>query len=849
MKYSREAHGNTFNLVADRDDMFREMTFRFLAAIRVFECRSRLNNLPDRSNPMSLRILFCALYLSSVLCGVNSYAVAESGAEPSPWHSFLKNHCYDCHTGAEAEAGLDLTALGAGLSDPQTQTRWVQIFDRVQKREMPPKEASSLQPKQRAEFLKATGNWLRQHQTRQQRQMGRVRGRRLTNLQVERTLHDLLGIDIPLANQLPEDGRPFGFSTVADGQSMSHFQLERHLAIVDLALDEAFRRAVSPPDEREWKFTAKEVARSNPDRRTREPELLDNQAVVWAARTSFYGRLPATTARYEGWYRFVIRASALNRPEDHGVWCSIRSGRCVSSAPLMTWVGAFEATDQPQEIVVEAWLPRGHMLEVRPADSTLKLARFQGGQVGTGEGGPQHVPGVAIHSMTMERIHQGADNQQIKAWLFGDLRVQGGRGKRPARVFSKMPRRDAAQLMLAFANRAFRRPVSANEIAPYVEEVKSSLNSGTPLAEAIRGGYRALLCSPRFLYFHEEPGPLDNYAIASRLSYFLWNSMPDAVLMRLASSGKLQDRPTLHRQVERMLADERGEEFLKDFAAQWLDLSEINFTQPDSKLYRDFDPIVQQSMLDETHAFLQYLLNENLSVSNLIDSDFTFLNSRLARYYDIDNVSGDELRKVSLRPQDRRGGVLTQGAILKVTANGTTTSPVIRGVWVSERLLGEPIPPPPKNVPAIEPDIRGATTIREMLAKHRNNDQCASCHVKIDPPGFALENYDPAGQWRDRYFRGGRGGRSRGVKINASYKLADGRPFQDVDGFRTLVLTDPDNLARNVAEKMLTYGTGAPIRFTDRRHVKKIVEQAAEKEFGFRSLLHAVVASPVFLQK
>jgi hypothetical protein len=244
------------------------------------------------------------------------------------------------------------------------------------------------------------------------------------------------------------------------------------------------------------------------------------------------------------------------------------------------------------------------------------------------------------------------------------------------------------------------------------------------------------------------------------------------------------------------------------------------------------------------------MLLDNLSVKHLIASDFTYLNSRLARFYDIDGVEGDELRRFTLRPEHRRGGVLTQGAILKVTANGSNTSPIVRGVWVSERLLGQEIPPPPANVPAVEPDIRGATTIREMLAKHRSQESCASCHVKIDPPGFALENYDPAGRWRDRYIQVSSGKRrDRGPMIDASYTMPDGQAFENVDQFRSLVTAEPRTLARNVAEKLLVYGTGAPVSFADRAAVEQIVDQAAQSGYGFRSIVQAVATSPVFLSK
>ncbi len=762
---------------------------------------------------------------------------------------FLKQNCYDCHEGPLAEGGLDLTQLDNRLEDPATFARWVRIHDRVRSGEMPPPDYAKLQPAEVRDFVTPVAGELFAQERRTWDEQGRVRGRRLTNLQVERSLHDLLGIDIPLANSLPDETRVGGFTTVADGQSMSYFQLERHLAVVDQALEEAHRRAVTGSDEFVRELNVKQIARQDPKRRNREPEIINDLAVIWASRLIFYGRLPSTTARDDGWYRFTIRASALKSPPEHGVWCTVRSGPCVSSAPLLNWLGAFEATDEAQEWTFEGWLPKGHMLEVRPGDLTLKMARFAGGQVGVGEGGPQNVPGVAFHSIVVERFHRGPDDQGLRELLFDDLKVEPATRRQPGRLISDQPRVDAERLIQRFAQRAFRRPIQPAEVAQYVSLVHEALDRDEPLLESLLGGYRAILCSPRFLYLHEEPGRLDAYAVATRLSYFLWSAPPDETLLNLAAEGRLLEPATLRAQVQRMLDDPRGEGFIPDLAAEWLDLCEIEATEPDAKLYPGFDVIIQNSMLQETHAFLQTLLTDDLGVGHLIDSDFTYLNSRLARHYGIDGVEGDELRRFALRPQHRRGGVLTQGAILKVTANGSTTSPVIRGVWVNERLLGTHIPPPPENVPAIEPDIRGATSIREELAKHREVESCASCHVKIDPPGFALENFDPAGRWREHYPRLQGGRRVKGAEVDPSYELPDGTRFDDLAGFRQLVLAQPRALAKNVAEKFITYGTGAPVGFADRQVLDDVVDGCADSNYGFRSLLMAVVTSPVFLEK
>ncbi|MEM7558555.1 MAG: DUF1587 domain-containing protein, partial [Planctomycetota bacterium] len=316
--------------------------------------------------------------------------------------AFLAEHCLDCHAGSEASGGLDLENLGSDLSNLYDFDTWVKVFDRVDSGEMPPPEDyDPIEDKALKPFTDDTRHWLAKHQSSEQRSKGRVPARRLTNLQLERSLHDLLGIDIPLEREMPEEPKSENYSTLARVQSISHFHLQQHMKIVDMALDEAFRRALTPADERKWEMSAQQISRTRT--RTREPEYLDGQAVVWSGRLTFYGRLPATTAKIAGWYRFEFEVESLKKPEDRGVWCTIRTGQCVSSAPLMSWVGAFEATEEPKVVSVEAWLPEGHMLQLRPNDVTLKQARFQGGQSRNGEGGKQNVPGLAINWLNMER--------------------------------------------------------------------------------------------------------------------------------------------------------------------------------------------------------------------------------------------------------------------------------------------------------------------------------------------------------------------------------------------------------------------------------------------------------------
>jgi hypothetical protein len=431
-------------------------------------------------------------------------------------------------------------------------------------------------------------------------------------------------------------------------------------------------------------------------------------------------------------------------------------------------------------------------------------------------------------------------------------------------VKSKAPETDAARLFADFLPRAFRRPVTPDEVRRYVELVKARLDKGDKFELAMRTGYQAALCSPDFLFLTEAPGSLDQWAMASRLSYFLWNSMPDEALFELARQGKLHEAGALRAQVERMLKDPKAERFVVDFTDHWLDLEDIDATTPDKALYPEFRRILRDAMLAEPRAFFRELLEKDLSVTNVVHSDFAMINQRLAEHYQIPGVVGSAIRRVSLPPDCGRGGFLTQASILKVTANGTVTSPVKRGAWAQRKIVGQPPEPPPPNVPAIEPDVRGTTTVREMLAKHRSNASCAACHNKIDPPGFALESFDVIGGRQTRYRSLNEDGEAVdmaetyfkqkvrytwGQKVDASGETADGRPFTDIDGFKKLLLENPRAIGRNLVGQLVTYATGAPIGYADRAAVEKVLDQTANGKFGIRSLIHEIVESSLFQAK
>lgn len=428
--------------------------------------------------------------------------------------------------------------------------------------------------------------------------------------------------------------------------------------------------------------------------------------------------------------------------------------------------------------------------------------------------------------------------------------------KRPLEtVQSSTPLEDARRLLGDFLPRALRRPVTSEALDPYVSIVKRRLDDGDCFEDAIKRAYVAILTSPDFL-FHPADTKCDAHGLASRLSYWLWNSPPDAALLAAAEAGSLADPKTLHAEIDRLLDDPKSNRFIEDFTNQWLELWRIDETTPDRELYPEFTLPLEGDMLAETRGFIRELITRNLPARNLVESDFTLVNQRLADVYGVPGVEGVELRRVALPAESVRGGLLTQASILKLTANGTVTSPVKRGVWVMDRLLDDPPPPPPANVPAIDPDTRGATTIREQLALHSNSAACAVCHVKIDPAGFALEAFDVMGGHRDRYRSTGKGdpapdaARERWLAryrlaqpVDSSGELPDGRSFTDVRGLKSLLAEDSRAVARAFTAHMVRYATGADISYADRRTIDEILASCAGGGYGIRSLIHAIAAS------
>jgi hypothetical protein len=833
----------------------------------------------------------------------------RGGAALADSRAFLKNHCFECHDADTKKGGLDLTSLKPDPADPQDFAEWVTIHDRVGAGEMPPKKKPRPKTGETAAFLKTVSSSLTAFEQEKVKREGRATQRRLNRYEYEETLRDLLSAPyLDVKNFLPEDSEAHGFNKVGEALDVSHVQMARYLSAAEFALRQALAPRVERPqtrtnrfyawDEREFfgkiklggplnrrtfpliglKLQRGLMAQNRPQRPdiSKTPELREEQAVAVVVST-----YEPTEIRF-GSFRAPVSGRYKLRFSTYSAWMGpkfteVSKGRRSEPVTLYAEVpplslrtlGSFDANPDSAVQEMEVWLVAGETIRPdaarffrsRPPDFHNPLATTNG------------MPALAFKWMEVEGPLPGPWPPPGHRLLFGNLPIEkssttgarGFRGSPPGvEVVSKNPESDAETLLRDFMNRAYRAPVRPADLQPFLALIRGALKDGYNFTDAMIAGYTGVLSSPGFLYFREKPGPLDDFALAERLSYFLWNSCPDDELRRLAGRKELHRPEVLSKQTDRLLNDPRSRRFINGFLDYWLDLRLIAGTAPDEQLYPEYqlDDLLVESMIGETQLFFAELVRRNLGVTNLVASDFSVLNERLATHYGIPSVEGVALRPVSLPAGSLRGGLLTQASVLKVTANGTTTSPVKRGAWIMARVLGKPPHPPPPGVAAVEPDIRGATTIREQLAKHRGQESCAVCHRNIDPPGFALESFDVMGAWRNRYRStvegdpvegSGHNGINfhfrLGLPVDASGELSDGRKFSDVRQLKQELLTDPEQLARNLAGQLIVYATGAPVQFSDRPQMARILARSKPGGYGVRSLIHEIVRSELFLNK
>lgn len=776
---------------------------------------------------------------------------------------FFNQHCYECHDEATAKAGLDLNALPRDLNDEAALAKWVRLYDRVANGEMPPKDQPSPTGGEKRIFRDLLAPSLADaHESMKETVL-----RRLNRTEYGNTLNDLLGIRLDAGDLLPEDGRSGEFDTIGEALGISSSQLRNYLDLATTAIDLAVARHTAPPEV--TKTVASYATTQGGEKFIGDAWLKaeDGAIVFFQERGYPTGMLREANAKVTGLYR--IRVSGYAYQSEAPVIFSVGGTSFIRAGDRPTFGYFAFNPGKPQTIELSAWIEERYMVEITPQglfdpENLIKkngIANYPG-------------PGLAISSVEIEGpiteefpsrghklIFDGIDRRVIEPNNPADKEKKNYLPE--FEIVTTNPTADVIPVLKRFASAAFRRPSDDEAIAPFLILFQRELTDGADFETALKTALAAILCSPDFLYLREKPGALNDFALASRLSYLLTRSAPDAGLLAAASTGILaKDASALRTHAARFLDSEISDRFINDFTDSWLDLRNIKFTNPDETLFPEFDRYLEDSMVAETRAYLRELLRDNLDASHLVKSDFAMLNRRLADHYGIPGVGSPVVERTALPPDSVRGGFLTQASVLKVSANGTNSSPVLRGVWINERILGKHPAPPPPGIPGVEPDIRGATTLRELLAKHRDSESCQSCHEMIDPPGFALESFDPIGGWRDHFRSLGEGEKPTekwagaksiryrvGPPVDSSGELQDGSPFANYTGFRDLIAEDRDLLAKAFATKLLTFATGREMGFSDRPEINDIVSRSAANGYGLRDLVFLVVSSEIFRNK
>lgn len=793
----------------------------------------------------------CALTLFDVRA---TPADAEPKAADGPAAPFLRQHCEACHAGDKPKGKFRVDSLTPDFADKANRERWLAALEQVKSGAMPPEGKPRPAEKDVAALAEWVDGRVSAAEAARNAAQGRVPLRRLNRAEYENTVRDLLGVELDLKDLLPPDTSANGFDNAAEALHVSSFLMEQYLEAADRVLDAAIVNGPKP-----WMIKKRFDIK---DEKTVKPtgsvyrHLEDSVAIFssWVS-ANIQVTLWQFFSHFRGNYRFRISAYAYQTDKPVTFHMTAGTMKAVTEERI---VGYHDVPPGKPTVIefVEKLEPKNTVrFVVDNLGVTPPVIEKVGADKYTG-------PGLAIQWVEIEGPLHDTWPPASHRRLFGDLKqapAPTAEDKNRLEVVSRQPLVDAERLLRDFTRRAFRRTVTDDDVKPLLARVKAKLDAGASFEQAMRVAYKEVLVSPQFLFLREKPGKLDDFALASRLSYFLWSSKPDDELLALAEKGKLREPDTLRTQVERMLKDPKAAAFAQNFAGQWLDLRKIDDTAPDPALYPEYDDVLKVAMVKEAMLFFDVVLKEDLSLTNFVASDFTMLNGRLARHYGVPGVTGQEFKRVTLPPGSHRGGVLTMAGVMKVTANGTTTSPILRGAWVLDRILGTPPPKPTVDVEAVEPDIRGATTIREQLAKHRERPECASCHAKIDPPGFALESFDVIGGWRDYYRSVGKGepavvnGRTmryrKGPNVDPADVMPDGPKFADIDEFKQLLLKDKDQLARALTEKLLTYGTGGAPGKSDRAEIDATVAKIRPMDYGFRTLVHEVVQSKLFQTK
>ena len=716
---------------------------------------------------------------------------------------FLAAHCYGCHNADIRTGGLNLEGYSSVVSVIQDRQRWEEVAKKIRSGEMPPKGMPRPKEAESQAVVQWIENLFEQVDQQARPEPGRVTARRLNRVEYANTIRDLLGVDFRATQEFPVDDSGEGFDNIADVLTISPVLMEKYMAAAERIAARAVGADPLPKKPLEAEYS----------RRTMNLRRLNPSAVEATHRVEWDGE-------------YIIRfglpgeRTADAKPVTMGFWMD---GKLLHTIQVETKPSKLVYFDPYSEEEMRLFLPEG--------DHTFRAA---------------FIDDEFVKGLPAKEVYDNKKNKFIGSMLFiGPFPSKTEKASRK-KILICDPNSGPAcveKIVSTLARRAYRRPVTRTEVASLVKLVNASKAEGLNAEQCIQVAIQSMLVSPHFLFrIERDPAPdptrihkITDVELASRLSYFLWSSMPDDELLALAEAGKL--RASLDAQVKRMLADEKAAALADNFAGQWLETRNLDVVKPDPQKFPSWRPELRDAMKTETRMFFEAMLRENRPLSDFLDARFTFLNEALAKHYGIEGVTGPEFRRVDLKT-DQRGGILSHASVLTVSSYPTRTSPVIRGKYVLQNILGAPPPAPPPDVPVLDEGAVGNTgTLRQQLEKHRSNPTCAACHNRMDVLGFGLENYDAIGRWRamDGKF-----------PIDVSGTFPNGKSFVSPAEMRELLKGELPDFARCLTGKMLTYALGRGLERYDKRTVNDISRKLEASGYQFQTIIYEITKSLPF---
>jgi hypothetical protein len=786
-----------------------------------------------------------------------------------PFEAFVENHCLRCHGPDKQKGDLRIDQLSRDFKVGADTHQWAEMIEQVNSGEMPPKKEQQPTQDEISAFVTNLDALMKEGRAARMAARPAVAHYRLSRKEYQNTVYDLLGVryDPAKPGELNEDTLWHGFERIGSELSLSPSHVDRYYRAAELVLDRAFPAASS--EARKVRKTAAEM-RYGGGKNQQETlnrfgikrplrQLLFPGHIQNALSSGWFGK---TGPEHSGLYKVRIQASGIRPLGGQPAHLSIGKRTGEETVDGLVEFDLTAPEDSPQVYEFEVFLEMPATLEFCVV-ATDVVDRRQGAAFRGALGGSSylftHSSETILLNPNAPQMFDDKGNCLFSTVLLDWIEWEGPlvSAEEKSRREGLVPPDDAtpevvAQHLQRFAERAWRRPVKTDELEQYLQSYRTEREAGEKSGDAYRVAIQGVMTSRHFIYLVEGDTVarerLTDTELASRLSYFLWSSMPDDALLIAAKSGTLSGE-SLKRELDRMLADRRISRFIDDFSRQWLQLHRLGMFVPDKKLYPTYDAWLEAIMRSEPVEFFREMFAKNLPIDGFIESDWTMANARLCDFYGLPEPKTASFQRVSLKPEDRRGGLLTMGAVLGLTSDGTRHRPVHRGVWLSETILGKTPPPPPANVPAIEPPTPQSpkATLRQKIEAHRNNTNCAACHAKIDPLGLAWDNYDAIGQWRTH--EKVPAGVGSDPAIDPSGLMPDGRAFKDATDFKRLLLEDRDKVAKAFIEHLCTYALRRALAFDDQEDIKAIAAEAKKTQYRIKDIVRAVALSELIRKR